>query len=84
MVAGVAEAAGTAGSCGFCGSGACSCPVDSDAATSPEGSVVGALTGSGAVSSGVETEASEVAFPVISELVCVGGRGQAGVFKGQQ
>lgn len=31
--------------------------------------MVGTLAGSGAVSLGLETEASELAFPVISELV---------------
>lgn len=40
---------------------------------SPEGSVVGILAGSGTVSPGLETDASEVSFPVISELVV--GRG---------
>lgn len=56
--------------------------MDSDATTSPEDSMVGTWAGSGAVSLGFETEASEVAvslgletdaselaFPVISELV---------------
>lgn len=43
--------------------------MDSDATTSPEDSMVGTWAGSGAVSLGFETEASELVFPVISELV---------------
>lgn len=42
--------------------------MDSDATTSPEDSMVGILAGSGAVSLKLETEASELSFPVISEL----------------
>lgn len=42
--------------------------MDSDATISPEDSMVGTLAGSGAVSLGLETEASELSSPVISEL----------------
>ena len=41
-------------------------PADSDAAVSPEGSALGALADSEAVSSGPQARASEVAFSVIA------------------
>lgn len=77
MAAGAAGAVGA----GSCGVGARSSPVDANAATSPEGSVVDALAGSEAVSSGPQVGASEAAFSVIAGLA---GGGQAGVCRDQQ
>lgn len=65
--------------------GACASPGLSAAATSPEGSVLGALADSEAISSGPQVGASEVALSVIAGLAGGGGGGvQAGVCRGQQ